>query len=164
MAHMYRRPRNDMLHQALLYCRTHFGGVGFERYANLRPLVQSIRRGECLYYAPDQDPDHKGRDKYVFAPFFGVPAATYTALSRLVRMGNAVAIPCFTRQLPRGRGYEVIIDAPIPDYPGEDEREDARRVNEVIEKGVSMMPDQYLWSYRRFKTRPDNAPSPYHRT
>jgi lauroyl/myristoyl acyltransferase len=38
---------------------------------------------------------------------------------------------------------------------------DATRMNEVIEEGLRTMPEQYLWTFKLFKTRPDNAPSPY---
>jgi KDO2-lipid IV(A) lauroyltransferase/lauroyl-KDO2-lipid IV(A) myristoyltransferase len=34
-------------------------------------------------------------------------------------------------------------------------------MNAEIEKGVAEMPEQYMWTYKRFKTRPSNAPSPY---
>ncbi len=38
---------------------------------------------------------------------------------------------------------------------------DAARMNKEIEKWVREMPEQYMWSYRRFKTRPNNEPSLY---
>jgi len=160
LAHMYRKPSNERLHKTLYYFRTRHGGTGFERYDNLKPLIRFLRQGNGFYYLPDQDPDHPGKD-YVFAPFFGVPTATYTALARFVELGHAVVIPCFTYQLPRGAGYEVCLHAPLTDFPVGNEVADATTMNREIEKGVLVHPDQYFWSYRRFKTRPDNAPSPY---
>lgn len=161
MAYMYRRPRDPLINRLILRFRSRHGAIGIERYDTLSPLVRMLRKRTGLfYYLPDQDPDHVGKD-YVFAPFFGVSTATYTALGRMARMGNAAVIPCFTRQLPCGRGYEVILKAPMEDFPTGDDLEDTRRMNEAIEQGVIEAPDQYFWSYRRFKTRPDNAPSPY---
>lgn len=160
LAHMYRKPKNERLHKTLYYFRTRHGGMGFERYDSLKPLIRFLRQGNGFYYLPDQDPDHPGKD-YVFAPFFGVPTATYTALARFVEMGQAVVIPCFTYQLPKGAGYEVCLKPPLENFPTGDEVVDATTMNHEIENGVLVHPDQYFWSYRRFKTRPDNAPSPY---
>jgi lauroyl/myristoyl acyltransferase len=90
-------------------------------------------------------------------PFFGVPAATVTAMSRIAKMTHAVVIPCYNRILPRGRGFEVRFEAPLTDYPSDDPERDARRMNEELEKVVRQYPEQYLWSYRRFKTRPPGS-------
>ena len=51
--------------------------------SNTRQLVRNIKNGRTVWYAPDQD---YGKKNAVFAPFFGVPAATITATSRLVKM------------------------------------------------------------------------------
>lgn len=157
---MYRKPRNQLLHRLCRYLRTGHGGMCLERYESLKPLVGLIKEGTLFYYLPDQDPDHSGKD-YVFAPFFEHPAATYTAMSRLARMGNAVVVPLFTYQRPYGGGYEVRVMPRLENYPSGHDVVDATTINQAIAEGVESMPDQYFWSYRRFKTQPDGAPSPY---
>ncbi len=157
---LYRKPRNPLLHQALRYNSNHLGGEVIERYENLKVLIKAMREGRAVYYLPDQDPDRPG-DDFVFAPFFGVPAATYTAFSKLARLGRATVIPMRSRLLPGDQGYEVELLPPLPDFPTGDDQKDAERVNSIIEQTVRETPDQYLWSYRRFKTRPNGAPSPY---
>jgi KDO2-lipid IV(A) lauroyltransferase len=159
---MYRQSRNPLLQSAILNFRTRFDGRAVERYGNLGRLVRELRAGRGFYYLPDQDPDRRG-DSFVFAPFFGVPAATFTALGRLAQLANAVVIPCITRQLPCGNGYVVTLDRPLADFPTGDQLKDTSRMNAAIEAGVRRAPEQYFWSYRRFKTRPDNALSPYRR-
>jgi lauroyl/myristoyl acyltransferase len=94
-------------------------------------------------------------------PFFGVPTATLATLGRLAQITNALVVPCFTRLLPGGRGYEVILKPPLENFPEGDRLRDATRMNQVIEEGLRTMPEQYLWTFKLFKTRPDNAPSPY---
>jgi len=160
LSHMYRKPRNPFLHQFLQYFRTRHGGIAIERYANLKPLIKSIREKTGFYYLPDQDPDHAGKD-YIFAPFFGIPTATYTALGRLAAIGNACVIPCVTHQLANGKGYEVVLKAPLVNFPSGDPEQDTIRMNQEIEKLVLEYPEQYFWSYRRFKTRPGNEPPVY---
>jgi lauroyl/myristoyl acyltransferase len=129
--------------------------------SSLKLLVKLIRQGLPFYYLPDQD---MGERASVFVPFFGIPAATVTALSRIAESTNAAVVPCITRILPGGRGYEVRFYPPLNNFPTDDPEADARRMNQEIERWVREMPEQYMWSYRRFKTRPNNGPSLYNGT
>ncbi len=158
MISMYKSPKNELFDWVLRHSRSRFGGVMIERSAELRPLIRLLRAGRPFYYLPDQEP---GDADFVFAPFFGIPAATITALSRMARLADAVVVPCFTRLLPFGAGYEVAFEPALANYPSGDNVRDATQMNAVIEHGVRERPDQYMWSYKRFKTRPDNLPSFY---
>lgn len=157
MISMYRESRNGLLDR-MLRRRTRFGGILFERKSNLKALIRHLREGRPFYYLPDQDP---GGADAVFVPFFSVPAATVTAFSRIAKMTDAVVIPCYNRILPWGRGFEVRFEEPLNGYPSDDPVQDARRMNEEIERVVRLYPEQYLWSYRRFKTRPPGERSLY---
>src|SRR5574341_937806 len=154
---MYRKARDTLL-EYLFQRRGRFGAVVVERHASLKPIIRYIREQRPFYYLPDQD---MGERASVFVPFFGIPAATVTALSRIAEVTNAVVIPCITRALPGGRGYEARLYPPFENFPTDDPVEDARRMNREIEQWVREMPEQYMWSYRRFKTRPNNEPSLY---
>jgi lipid A biosynthesis lauroyl/palmitoleoyl acyltransferase len=154
---MYRKARDPLL-EYLFQRRRRFGAVVVERMASLRPIIRYIRESRPFYYLPDQD---MGERASVFVPFFGIPAATVTTLSRIAATTNATVIPCVTRILPHGRGYEVVLHPPFENFPTDDAVADARYMNERIEQWVREMPEQYMWSYRRFKTRPNNGPSFY---
>jgi KDO2-lipid IV(A) lauroyltransferase len=97
----------------------------------------------------------------VFAPFFGVPAATITATHHLARMSGALVIPFFHRRLADGKGYELRLGAPLENFPGPDTHHDTARVNACIEQMIREAPAQYLWVHKRFKTRPAGLPSIY---
>lgn len=155
---MYREPRRNPFHWALHRNRTRFGGIAIERNAGLRPLIRMVREGMPFYYLPDLDP---GQGRYVFAPFFGHPAATLTTVSRIARLANAVVIPCITRQVSGGCRYEIDFRPPLENFPSDDWVGDARQMNAMIEAEIRKTPEQYFWVHRRFKTRPDNAPSFY---
>jgi len=155
---MYKQAGNELIDWLMRRRRLRYGGMLVERDAPLRPLIRHLRAHEPFYYLPDQNP---GDAAHVFAPFFGVPAATVTALSRIAKLTDAVVIPCFTRQLPCGRGYEIIFKPPLENFPSGDELLDATRMNQAIEEGVREMPEQYLWTYKRFKHRPSGEPSLY---
>jgi KDO2-lipid IV(A) lauroyltransferase len=154
---MYRKARNPLV-EYLFQRRTRSGAVLVDRLASLKPLLRHIRDGRPFYYLPDQD---MGVRASVFVPFFGIPAATVTALSRIAETTNAAVVPCVSRILPNGKGFEVRFYPALENFPGKDPVEDAQRMNQEIEKWVREMPEQYMWSYRRFKTRPNNEPSLY---
>jgi KDO2-lipid IV(A) lauroyltransferase len=154
---MYRKSRNPLL-EYLFHRRSRFGAVVIERMASLKPLIRYIREGRPFYYLPDQD---MGERASVFVPFFGIPAATVTALSRIAQNTNAVVIPCITRIRSDKAGWEVRLHSPLENFPTADPVADAQRMNQEIEQWVREMPEQYVWSYRRFKTRPNNEPTLY---
>ncbi len=155
---MYKRAKNPLFDRYMRRGRERYGVVMVERSAELRPMIRLLRAGRPFYYLPDQDPGRRGS---VFAPFFAIPTATVTALARMAQLAEAVVIPCFTKQLPYGRGYEIIFKSPLENFPSGDVLLDATRMNQAIEAGVREMPEQYFWVHRRFKTRPDNEPRFY---
>lgn len=124
----------------------------------IRSAIKGLRDGKPLYYLPDQD---LGKRHKIFAPFFGIQASTISATSRFAELGDAVVILCCTKQLRRGKGFEVILNPPIDKFPSGDEYEDARRMNLEIEIMVREMPEQYFWVHRRFKNRPQGEPDFY---
>ena len=155
---MVKLQRNPVVDGLLNRGRMRFGCFLLSRQQGLRPVIRGLKQGLAFYYLPDED---FGQHQSVFVPFFGVPTATLTTLGRLARLTNALVVPCFTRLLPSGRGYEVILKPPLEDFPNGDRTRDAARMNEVIEEGLRHMPEQYLWTFKIFKTRPGHAPSPY---
>ena len=110
-----------------------------------------MKSGRPFYYLPDLN--GRRRDS-IFVPFFGIPAATITGLSRLAKAAGAAVVPCVTRMLPGGQGYRVEFGEAWPDFPTDDVVSDTARMNDWIEMTVRTMPEQYYWVHRRFKTRP----------
>ena len=128
------------------------------RQEGVKPLLRAFQKGQALQLSPDMD---LGLRDSVFVPFFGVQAATVTALSRLARLTRARIVPLVIRQLPGGEGYVVRVYPAWDDYLGASVDEDTRRMNAFIEERVREMPEQYLWTHRRFKTRPEGEPAYY---
>ena len=149
---------NPVVNWLLNRGRMRFGCFLLSRTQGLRPVIRALKQGLVFMYSPDED---FGDRQSVFVPFFGVPTATLATLGRLAHLTNALVVPCFTRLLPGGRGYEVILKPPLEDFPNGDRTRDAARMNAVLEEGLRSMPEQYLWTFKLFKTRPGQAPSPY---
>lgn len=126
----------------------------------IRRLLQGLKRGEYLGILPDQEPkENKG---CVFAPFFGVPALTMLLVNRLARKTGSAVVFLFARRLPGGRGFALhCLEAP-EGVDSADEFEAASALNRGVEACIALCPEQYVWSYKRFRTRPDGGPHPYH--
>jgi KDO2-lipid IV(A) lauroyltransferase len=115
-----------------------------------------VRDGYPLYYLPDMD---LGATNSIFVPFFGVQAATIPMVSRIARMTGAKVVMTVTEMTDDG--YVLHVEPPWADFPGASVEEDTLRMNREIERWVRRMPDQYLWTHKRFKTRPPGSPSIY---
>ncbi len=152
--------RNKLINWFIHRGRSRFGARLFLRRSGLRSLVRSIKSGYGFYYLPDED---HGPDKSVFVPFLGSEAATITGAAKLVKLCDAVALPAYIKRLARG-GYELIFQPPLEDFPTGNEYNDAKTISEQLEKHVRDVPAQYMWTFRRYRSRPDNKPRPYERS
>ncbi|MES2772242.1 MAG: lipid A biosynthesis acyltransferase [Pseudomonadota bacterium] len=154
---VYSQQKNPRFNAILLAGRLRFNQPQLlTRQDGMRKAVKALKAGLPFYYLPDMD---FGARDAVFVPFFGVPAATITGVARLARLTGARIVPCITRMT--AQGYCVSLQAPWSDYPGESLESDTRRMNEYIEAQIRLMPEQYFWLHKRFKTRPPGAPSLY---
>jgi len=148
---VFRHPDSVPMRVAMERGRRRFGLALIEHNQPFTALVRALKSGMPLYYLPDQD---AGRRNAVFAPFFGIPAATFAVLGRLARIADAEVIPCIARQRAYGRGYEIAFQPPLKNFPAGDAVADATRMNAEIEKYARKWPAQYFWVHKRFKTRP----------
>jgi len=152
IAGIYSKQKNRVFDALLLSGRTRFGRQrAISRQEGVRPALAALKEGIPFYYLPDQD---YGPREAIFVPFFAASAATITGLSRLTRLSGARVLPCVTRMLPGGAGYELVCHPVWENFPSDDDAADARRMNAFIEERVREMPEQYFWTHKRFKTRP----------
>lgn len=131
--------------------------IAIER-EDVRTMIRHLRKGRAIWYAPDQD---YGARQSLFVPLFGVPAATVTATTGFARLGRAQLITMRQTRLPQARGYLLQIEPAWQDFPGESEEQDCLRINQWVEQAICAHPEQYLWSHRRFKTRPEGEAKVY---
>jgi Kdo2-lipid IVA lauroyltransferase/acyltransferase len=154
---MYRPTRNAVLERFLMRNRGRRARRAIPR-DDIRTLISALKNNEPVWYAPDQSYRKKGAE---MVPFFGIPAATNTATSRLARMTDAAVLPYFPERLPGARGYRMTIYPALADFPSNSPLADAQRFNEIIEAQVRRVPEQYLWIHRRFKGMSAEYPDYY---
>ncbi len=156
---LYSEQSNPDLDQMMLAGRTRFSESKIiARTEGVKPIIRAMKSGLPFYYLPDMD--FGARDS-VFVPFFGVQAATITGVSRLAKLTAAAVVPVIATQRPKGQGYDVRFYPAWDKFPSGDDEADARRVNAFIEARVLENTAQYLWTHKRFKTRPPNESRVY---
>jgi KDO2-lipid IV(A) lauroyltransferase len=154
---MYREHKNAAFDRVMKAARIRHFGKAIPR-GDLRGMLRSLQHNMPVWYAPDQD---YGREQSIFVPFFGIPAASITATSRLARISSAAVVPFFQTRLPGARGYRLTLYPPLDNFPGASVEEDTQRINDIIEARIREQPGQYLWAHRRFKNRPKGEAQVY---
>jgi len=152
---MYRPLRNPLADAIVLRARSRRSPRIFMR-TDIRTMIRSLKDGAIVWYATDQD---QGGADTLFAPFFGIPAATLTTTSRLAQITDAAVVPYLPMRLANGH-YCLRIFPALENFPNTP-LQDATRLNELLAQWIRAIPEQYLWVHRRFKTRPPGIPNPY---
>ena len=156
---MYSTQKDPVFDSFLIARRTRFGAVRLiPREAGIKPVLRAMKEGLPLFLQPDLD--FGARDS-IFVPFFGVAAATTTALARLARITGAAVLPVIAEQAADGTHCIVRIHPPLDGFPSDSPGADTRRASAIIEAQVRRIPEQYWWIHKRFKTRPPGAPPLY---
>ena len=147
---VYKPSNNELLeyfieHKRLERCS------GLLKHKNLRGIVRSIKEGNVVWYAPDQDFATKDS---TFAPFMGVMTSTLLSTQRLAKLTGAPVVPFYVARNKDEDKYTMHFSPELENFTSENEVNGATMVNHAIEEQVKNTPEQYLWAHRRFKTRP----------
>lgn len=150
---MYKPHRNPLFEAVMRGSREAQFESAIDRN-DIRLLIKTLKRGLTCWYALDQD---FGQHNAVFAPFFGNPAATLSATSRIAKMTGCSVIPFFCHRREDGSGYQLTLLPALENFPSGDDLADATLTNRLIETEIRKAPAQYLWMHRRFKSQPDGV-------
>jgi Kdo2-lipid IVA lauroyltransferase/acyltransferase len=146
MTSLYRPPRLGWIEPLMLAGRSRWRAVlAPANLRGVRMLYKALARGEVVGLLPDQTP---GAGEGVWADFFGRPAYTMTLVRRLHEKSRAPVVMVVAERLPAGRGYslrfrELVVQSLL----------DETAINRAIETEIRRCPEQYLWSYYRYKAR-----------
>ncbi|NYU08114.1 lipid A biosynthesis palmitoleoyl acyltransferase [Enterobacteriaceae bacterium CCUG 67584] len=152
------RPHNSALMEWVQTCGRMRSNKAMISRNNLRGLVSALKKGEAVWFAPDQD---YGRNGSSFTPFFAVKeVATTNGTFVIHRLSKSVMLTVTMVRKDDKSGYRLFIMPEMENYPQE-EAAAAAYINRVIESEIMRAPEQYLWVHRRFKTRPVGHASLY---
>jgi KDO2-lipid IV(A) lauroyltransferase len=142
---MYLTPRNPLIAELSRRSRSRHT-VQAVTSEQIRDLLQNLKNNLPVWYAPDQRFTDKNSR---LVPFFGHPASSNVATSRLAKISGAPVLPYFPER--RGSRYVIHIYPPWDNFPSNDAVADTQRFHQLIEAHVRMYPEQYLWTYKRLR-------------
>jgi KDO2-lipid IV(A) lauroyltransferase len=139
----------------LCFARERAGVKILRKHAAARAVLKELRQGNLVGIPFDQNAK---RSEAIFVPFFSEIAATSSGLARLVAHSGAPVVPAFIVRQPDQRSHRIEIFDEIPIQcsadSGADIAENTRRFVKAIEDVVRRYPEQFLWTHRRYRTRP----------
>ena len=128
------------------------------RHDGIRAIVRRLKDDWSLYYLPDQD---FGPANSIFVPFFNIPTATTPALGKLAQITHSQVVPCIVHQDFAHDRCVITFYPAWAQYPTGEAIKDTTQMNQFIEDRVREQPANYLWTHKRFKTRPADTPNFY---
>ena len=154
---MFRPPRKPVLAPIMESARNAPGlrAVPANRQG-VREFVKALRRGEAVGMLPDQAP---AEGEGVWATFFGRPAYTMTLAGKLAAQTGVAVILTAGERPPQGKSWRIHY-VRLPDPFPTDSIEQATLINQTMETLIRRFPEQYLWSYNRYKTPAGAPPKP----
>ncbi len=149
---MAKSQKNEVADWLMHKQRVQYGGRVYERSGGIKPFIKSIKDGYLGYYLPDQD---HGAEHSVFVDFFAATKATLPALGKIARVSRSKIVPVYAMYNVQTNQYEIDIYPAPEDFPTGDEHQDARMMNQFIEKCAGERPEQYMWVLQLLRTQPD---------
>jgi Kdo2-lipid IVA lauroyltransferase/acyltransferase len=142
------------------FIRERAGVQIIRKHTAAREMLRALKRGEIIGIPLDQNAK---RSEAIWVPFFGELAATPSGFDRLAMMAGAPVVPVFIVRQPDGRSHVIEIFEEVPQQRTGDRNADAlvntARYQKAIEEMVRRYPEQWLWTHRRYRTRPVSGSS-----
>jgi KDO2-lipid IV(A) lauroyltransferase len=145
---------NPLLDRLIVSQREKRGQRIITKRGAVREMSRALRDGGYLGILVDQNGGRRG----VFVPYFGRLASTTAAPATLALRFRAPLITAWQRRVDGGRRHVIEVESPIPFPETGDRDEDVRimtaEMTARVESWVRREPGQWLWSHRRWRTRP----------
>lgn len=125
----------------------------------VKALFKSLRQNGFTAILPDHTPLEAGG---IYAPFFGISTLTGVLTSKLVQKTKCSVIVMYCLRRPDGDGFEVHLTKPDENIYSDDLLTSVTALNKTVENVIRVAPEQYQWSYKRFK-RCENLKHAYDR-
>lgn len=123
----------------------------------VKALLAALRHGQMVGLLPDHDPPEESGTR--FAPFFGIPAHTMELVGKLAARTGAPVWFVVAERRSLGRGFRFQVQRAPAGI--EDAERGTAALNQGVEACIARLPQQYWWSYKRFRRRPPGASDLY---
>ena len=148
---MYRPPRMRWLEPIMIEGRQRDKGrIAPANAQGVRLVLKALKNAEATIILPDQVPSH---GEGVWVPFFNKKAYTMTLAARLAKMDNVATFFFIGERLTKSQGFRLRVYPLVGELNG-DKEHDAQLINQNVEQLIKQFPEQYLFSYNRYKAPP----------
>ena len=134
---------NEVVEEGRAYPNMHFVPTNLH---GVRQMTRALTRGEAIGILPDQVPSG---GEGVWVPFFGRPAYTTPLPARLANRNHTPVVMFTAKRKGLGQGW--LMQATRLSPLSEDATVGAAELNTAIENAVLVAPEQFIWSYNRYK-------------
>ena len=145
------RPLRSFRQNDYLFARRNRGNLSMASAdkSGVLKIQRALSNGHLIGMLPDQDPGEEGG---LMAPFFGKKVNTMTLLARFAKKHDAQVLMFWAQRLDDGQGYDLSLEPIDLSLIGDNLEERVEQMNRHIEALIRKNPEQYMWSYRRFKS------------
>jgi KDO2-lipid IV(A) lauroyltransferase len=144
------KPLRSQKQNNYLFKRRNKGNLTMARAdkSGILKIQRALKNSELVGMLPDQDPGEKGG---IMSPFFNKEANTMTLLAKIANKNDLQVLMFWAKRLPKGKGYELNLEPVDLDLSGDTLEAQVASMNRYVEDLIRKMPEQYMWSYKRFK-------------
>jgi Kdo2-lipid IVA lauroyltransferase/acyltransferase len=121
----------------------------------IRAVSKALKNGEVIVILPDQQPPPQLKNG-IFSNFFNYPAYSATLMSKLAAKSDSEIIYAYTKRLAKGKGFSLVFQPASKNDAKTDIQHSVDVMNKDIETVIRDCPEQYQWTYKRFKHRPND--------
>jgi len=145
---------NPLLQRVIAASRERMGANLIDRERAAVPMLRHLRRNGVVAALNDR----YARSNAVFAPLFGVRAATAAGIATLALRTGAAVVPGYIAR--DGRDHHRIRLLPAVECAATGDRKrdietTAAAHNAALERIIRAHPEQWMWRHRRFRHSPD---------
>ena len=112
---------------------------------NPRKFLAWLKKGKNVLYAIDQD---YGWENSIELSFFKTPAATITTTRKIIDITqcNLLFVNSYFAK------EKLVLELESINHNELDSMQLAQKINDLMEQKITLHPEEYLWSHRRFKS------------
>lgn len=148
---MYKPAKLPAMEDLMQQARNHAGTVLVPAAASgVKALLKCLRSGGVTVILPDQAPPPPAGE---FSAFFDVPAYTAVLAAKLIKQTQCQCLSIVGRRVRKG--FEIVIREVDTRVFAADLSTALLGINASIEQCVRENLDQYQWTYKRFKYKPN---------
>ncbi|OTG93967.1 lipid A biosynthesis acyltransferase [Acinetobacter sp. ANC 4654] len=145
---MYKPNKNKGIDRFMLEARQRLNTTLVPTNENgVRSIFKHLKQGGLTVILPDHLPKESGG---IYSNFFGQKTLSTTLVSKLASKTqcNIIGLSCIRDEVS---GFNVHCSRLSDDILSKDLQTSVDRLNQNLEAMINIAPEQYLWSYKRFR-------------